>query len=344
MDPAVGIVILNAFNSENLIECLNSLKNTIYDNYKIYVVSCLNPTLKDVKKEFSYVNFIEIEEDVGPSEMHNHAYRAASNNEKYFVSLDDDTTTDPNWLKELVSLMEKDEKVGIAQSKILLYNEKDKYNTYGNKANFLAVGWAEGFGEKVDKKHDYEKDIDFPAGCGMILRSDALKKIDYFDKDYFIYGDDMDVGFRILLAGYKLKYCPKSIVYHKYAFLKSKRTYYYLNQNRLLSYLKLYKIPTYIFQFPAQLFYEFFMLGYGIRNGYPIELFKSYLYIIKNIGRIKEKRKKIKTYKRVSDREIIKRFSDQIKFKEADKYFPVKFILNPYLYIYKKFLLVLIWW
>lgn len=342
MSPKVSVIILNAFDSENLKECLKSLKETDYPEFETIVVDFSSKNIRElINSNFSNVRLIELSgKDIGPSAMHNVGISNMHPESKYVAFLDNDTIVDKKWLLELVKCIEKNDKVGAVQSKIYIYGQEDILNTNGNKSNYLAVGWPEGYKTR-DSKDDRVREISFPSGAAMILRKSALDEIGLFDEDYFIYADDMDVGLRIRLAGYKIMYCPNSLVYHKYKFLRSKRSFYYLNRNRILTFLKLYQKRTYFGLLPAILVYEFFVISYAVLNGFMQELLRAYLYIIKNRKSIEDKRCKIMIYKKISDAELIRSLEGAINFSEIMNPI-VKLVLNPFLEGYKKMILSIV--
>jgi len=333
--PKVSVIILNAFSTDDLRECLKSVEKTEYPNFEVIVVDCLTPGIRDfINTNFDWVKLISLNRDIGPSAMHNVGIKNAESSSRYIAFLDNDTVVEKNWLRELVFCIDRNSQIGAVQGKILLYNSPSLLNTKGNRANYLAVGWPDGY-RNTDEGNSINKEISFPSGATMILRKDVLEKISMFDENYFIYADDMDVGLRIKLAGYKIMYCPKSVVYHKYKFLKSRRNFYYLNRNRIQTFLKLYDTKTYFLLLPAILMYEGFVFGYAFLNGFVKELFKAYIDIIKNINRIKQRRLEVRKYKIISDKELISSLEGAINFPEI--FNPaVKHLLNPFLDKYKK--------
>ncbi len=337
--PKISLIILNAFKTENLQECLDSLKNTDYSNYEIIVIDCLTEGIEEfINKNFPNVNLVSLNEDIGPAAMHNVGVENADPVSKFIVFLDNDVIVDKNWLKELFFCIIQNERIGAVQSKILLYNQPDLYNTRGNKANFLAVGWPDGY-NTPDERDIRIRKISFPSGACMIVRRSALEHVGGYDPDYFIYADDMDTGLRMMISGYEILYCPKSIIYHKYKFLKNPRNFYFLNRNRIYTYLKLYDKRTYVLLIPPYMFYEFSLFIYALQNNFLMQLMKAYIYNLKNIQIIRRKRGDIQHFKVLSDKEIVSNLEGRIDFPEISNHIAVKKILNPFLEKYRHFLI-----
>ncbi len=336
--PRVSIVVLNAFGTDNLARCLDSVRETDYPDFEVIVVDCLTLGIERfVKESFSDIKLISLDVDIGPSAMHNVGIEAADSKSKYVAFLDNDTEVDRFWLRELVECLEKDERIGAVQSRLLMLGNSELLNSCGGVANYLAVGWPSGCG-LPSARVEQEGDISFASGAAMAVRKEVLTNIGLFDEDYFIYADDLDVGLRIMIAGYRNVFCPRSMVYHDYRFLRSGRSYYYLTRNRLATFLKLYDRSTYMLLMPPLLVYECFVLGYALQNGYLRELLRAYGDTLGSITSIREKRSRVKETKVLSDREIMNRLDAGVRFNPILNPI-VEFILNPILELYKRFIL-----
>ncbi|MEE8403006.1 MAG: hypothetical protein V3R93_04550, partial [Candidatus Hydrothermarchaeaceae archaeon] len=185
-----------------------------------------------------------------------------------------------------------------------------------------------------------EREIAYPSGAAMIIKRDVFLKLGLFDEDTLAatlaYHDDMDLGWRMRILGYKTMLAPLSIAHHKYSFKREKKLYY-LETGRLAMLLKTYSIKTLILIFPAFLATELFIILYSIRHrwfGYKVE---SYISVLSNIVHILRKRKIVQSSRRVSDREVVEPFTSEFKFKEVPS--PVvDHLANPVLSIYWRFI------
>lgn len=340
MTSRVTVAVLNAFSLENLRDCLNSLTKTDYPDFEIIVVDCMTKGISEfISESFPNVKLVTMDKDIGPSAMHNVAIRRADPASIYVAFLDNDTIVDPSWLTELVICMEGDSSIGAAQAKILLFDRPSILNTNGNSANFLAVGWPSRYGAEERSVTDQgEREIAFPSGAAMLLRRSAIEKVGMYDEDYFIYADDLDAGIRIRIAGFRIVYCPLSRIYHKYKLIRSPRAFYYLNRNRLMTFLKMYTRRTYIRMIPAVAVYEAFVIGYAILSGFTREISRAYCYTIRDSGTVKQKRLAMTDYRVISDQELIEKLEGGVGFSEIDDIMLVKKILNPFLDGYRRFL------
>lgn len=336
----VTVVVLNAFSTEDLHECLNSVVRTDYSRYEIIVVDYKSPGIDTlIHESFPGVKLVSLDRDIGPSAMHNEALKASNDAAQFVAFLDNDTVVEADWLKKLMECISADPGIGAVQSRILIHNMPDILNTEGNLANFLALGWPAGYGSSSKEADLLPVDIDFASGAAMIIRKEALRRIGLYDEDYFIYADDLDVGLRLLLAGYRILNCPFSVVHHKYKFLRSRRSYFFLNRNRLYTFLKLYDRKTYILMMPAIAMLESFALGYAFLEGYIVEMGRAYAQVLVSLRDIVRKRAKVKQYKILSDAQIVGHLEGGIDFAPLTESPLVRYVLNPFLESYKRFVM-----
>jgi hypothetical protein len=185
----------------------------------------------------------------------------------------------------------------------------------------------------------------YASGCSFIIKKEVIDKIGGYNEEYYMYHDDLELGWRARLAGYKIILAPKSIVYHKYEFSRSVRMLYYMERNRHLAIFSYYRLPTIILILPALLIMDLGMLFYSIVNGWLFTKLKICFYFLNPAVwfKIFKTRKEIKKLRVKKDREIIKDFSGEIKFQEIAN--PVlKYVVNPALNIYWAVVKRLIFW
>ena len=135
---------------------------------------------------------------------------------KYFVFLNNDTEVDRNWIRELVEAMESNSMIVLAQSKLRLMSDRRRIQTVGNVHDYYCI-YQEmvGFGEIDRGQYDKLDMISFASGAAMTVRRSAIDELGLFDPRYPFYHEDIDLEWRVLLAGYKIVSVPQSIVYHE---------------------------------------------------------------------------------------------------------------------------------
>ncbi len=137
---------------------------------------------------------------------------------EYVLLLNNDTEVTKDFVKELEVFMDGHTDAFSASSKMLSLQEPEVIDDCGDL--YCALGWAYGLGKgkniqtKAAKK--YEKDGKIFAACGgaSIYRKEVFDKIGIFDENHFAYLEDIDIGYRALIHGYRNYYCHSAVVYH----------------------------------------------------------------------------------------------------------------------------------
>jgi GT2 family glycosyltransferase len=347
MNKRITIVIVTYNGRTDLPECLESVfyQNYPKDLFKVVIIdnNSSDSTVGYLKEEYPQVKLIENKKNVGFAEANNQGYFLAQKDKAdYLVLLNQDTIAETNWLLRMVSIAEKDDRVGIVQPKLLLHPEKDLINSYGNSIHYLGFAFCNHYREKdtIGKTEPFE--LPYASGAAPLIRMSSLKKIEYlFDDRFFMYHEDVDLGWRMRLAGYKVLFDPLSTVYHKYSYSKAKYKFYHMEKNRWAVIFQNYRVLTLILLAPMLLAMELGQVLYSIKNGWFVEKMKGWGWVIGHIPSILSRRVDVqfKIRNKVSDREIMRLFVGSIKFQEL-KYPLLTYVVNPlmeaYFWVVKK--------
>ncbi len=210
--PLVSILIVNWNGKKHLKEVLSSIKKNTYRNYEVIIVDqgSDDGSVSYIKKGHPYVKLVETKENLGFAGGNNVGVKYARG--KYILFLNNDTKLEPDLLTYLVrAIAEKG--VGVVQPKILFYDGAEIQSTgsFLTKSGFL---FHRGYGAPRDSYN--EPDYIFSAnGSSMLVRRALIERIGLFDEDFFAYFEESDFCWRAWNAGYKVKYEPRAVVYHK---------------------------------------------------------------------------------------------------------------------------------
>ena len=217
--PFVAIIILNYNGKIDTFECLNSLHKIGYKNFRIYLVD--NGSTEAIENEvvirFPDIKFIGNNSNLGFTGGNNVGCKAAiTDGADYVLLLNNDTVVDEYFLDYLVAECEKDNRIGMATSKIYFYGQDKVLWAYGAKIDRLSARSPHiGVYEYDDCKYDYIREVDRITGCAMLMRREVIDKIGMLDDRFFIYEEELDWCIRARKAGYKLVVVPNSIIWHK---------------------------------------------------------------------------------------------------------------------------------
>jgi len=313
LNPLVSIIILN-YNAGNLLlNCVDSVFKSTYPNFEVLVVDNISTDNSHAvcKKKFEKIHLIENKENLGYCEGNNVGIRNA--NGEFVVILNPDTIVEPNWLNHLMSAYNEFGE-GLYQPKFFSLNEKHVLQSTGNMLHIFGFGFAKDKGKIDDEKMESVEKINYASGTCLFTSKIVLDKIGLLDPFLFLYHDDLDLGWRAAHIGINSFYVPKSIIYHaeSYSIKWSSKKFYWLERNRKYCLLTHYSKETY-----AKMRFSLFLVDlcvwlFYLSKGFLGAKIKAELDIFRNRKTIKIRHNQLEKMKIVSDKELIKKFPDEI--------------------------------
>lgn len=237
LQPAASIIVVNFNGKDDTSACLASLRQQSSGNFEIILIDNGSKLFEaeDLAKEFPEAKVVLVPYNLGFAGGANVGFRFA--NGKYIILLNNDTIAEPSFLENLLRAM--DETGADAGCGVLI--EQDSIPT-NDSLNFLLYNIKDVFGK--------EAICFYPSGGAAIIRMQSLQKLgqEIFDDDYFLYYEDVHLGFRIRLAGGKVIKISDACVRHKGQSTVKKLPFwliqFYRLRNRILSILTFYEGVT----------------------------------------------------------------------------------------------------
>ncbi len=223
-------VVIVSYNVKSYLEqCLCSLEKSLRDiDNEIFVVDNHS---KDGSCEYLQplhpkAHFISSNHNLGFARANNLAIRRCKG--KYILLLNPDTVVGENTLKQVVDFMESHQDAGSAGVKMLhtdgtVANESRRGVPSPMTAFYKMVGLCARYPKSHRFAHYYmgylswneAHRIEVVSGAFCMLRHEALDRVGLLDEDFFMYGEDIDLSYRLLKAGYHNYYIPVSILHYK---------------------------------------------------------------------------------------------------------------------------------
>ncbi len=326
--PSISVIIVNYNGLVHVEECLDSLRRQTFGDFETILVdnASTDGSVAFVKERYPEVTVIENHENLGYGGGNNAGIRESRG--KYLVLLNNDTSVDPHWLQRLVETAEKDGSIGMCASKILNYYHRDIIDNTGLLLYRDGIGRGRGRLEKDIGQYDSEGEIFFPSGCAGLYKREMLDYVGLLDEDFFLYVEDVDIGLRARIAGWRCVYVPGAIVYHKYSATTepySPLKAYLVERNRIWVMLKCFP-PGMILASAFYTLLRYLMQGYGALIGKgasgrfkeSVSVFKiletlmrAYVSALGGLGRMLRKRREIMELKKISKSEfrtLLRRF------------------------------------
>jgi GT2 family glycosyltransferase len=165
----------------------------------------------------------------------------AASNSELVALLNNDAEAEPDWLRALAGVFEDGPEIGMAASKILVYEDPRRIDKAGHLIYPDGQNRGRGTDEPDDGRYDRSEEVLWPDGCAAMYRKEMLDQIGGFDEDFFAYGDDAELGLRARVAGWRCLYVPGAVARHHRGStlgLASSRRVELIERNRVLLALK----------------------------------------------------------------------------------------------------------
>ncbi len=133
---------------------------------------------------------------------------------EFVALLNNDAEAEPEWLAALERACSSRPEVGMAASKVLVWEDPARIDKAGHLMFPDGQNRGRGTGALDRGQYDREEEVLWPDGCAAMYRKKMLDEIGGFDEDFFAYGDDAELGLRARIAGWQCVYTPRAVVRH----------------------------------------------------------------------------------------------------------------------------------
>jgi len=148
--------------------------------------------------------------------------------------LNPDAFPEPGWLEALVAAAARHPEAAAFGSRQLLAGRPGVLDGIGDRWHVSGLAWREGHGRPLRQADLEDREIFSPCAAAALYRRAALLEAGGFDEDYFCFGEDVDLGFRLRLAGHTARYVPDAVVEHVGGGSSEGRLATYLGHRNLL--------------------------------------------------------------------------------------------------------------
>ena len=259
LQPSVTIVILNYNGQHYLEQFLPIVLASSYQNKHIVVAdnASTDVSVTFIKQNFPSVQLLVNTKNDGFAGGYNWALNQIKSD--YYVLLNSDVEVTEQWIEPIIELMEADKQIAACQPKLLSYYSKHLLEYAG-----ACGGWIDSLGYPLSRGRIFdvlEEDhgqynsvtpIFWASGAAMFVRSKVYHQLGGLDAYFFAHQEEIDLCWRMQLAGYKIMACPTSVVYHvgagtlprggRKVFLNFRNNLLMLSKN-LIWQEKIYKLP-----------------------------------------------------------------------------------------------------
>lgn len=317
--PLVSILILNHNGKKFLEDCYKTVLASTYHNFEVILVdnASTDDSVAFTQKNFPEVKVFETSSNSGYSRGYNLSFREAKG--KYYLLLNNDVTVDPGWLEPLVETAEQNPSVAALQPKLVSMLDPKDFEYAGASGGFMDIygfpflrGRVFTHMEKDHGQYDDVTQVFWTTGAAMFVRADALKTAGLLDEDFVHHMEEIDLCWRLNLAGYKLMVVPRSRVLHyggATITTDSFRKIYWNHRNSIFMMLKNLGnkyLPKLIFR---RWLLELLAIAQSLAKldlKRTTAIIKGHLWLLFHWKLVRQKRREVQKMRKVSDEKLFR--------------------------------------
>lgn len=319
--PLISVIVLN-YNGKRFLKVLfDSLLKTTYSNYEIIMIDnhSNDDSINFVRKNYPSVKVYDSGGNIGYSGGNNYGIEKA--NGEFVLLLNNDIEVTPGWLEPIIEEFESDENIAACQPKICHIINRDSFEYAGAAGGFMDVfGYPFLRGRIMDTvekdKGQYDDNIDlfWASGAAIAIRKKVLEQSGSLDNDFVHHMEEIDLCWRILLQGKRIRIRTDSVIYHYAGGTIKPASYkkmYWNHRNSIFMMLKNYSTHRLLYLLPVRIALDkitFFKALLTYDKKLMKALFMAYKWLVLNMELIIKKRKEVQKTRKIKDSALDKLF------------------------------------
>lgn len=220
--PRVSVILVNYRGAEHTVACLRALREDLdYPPDRLQIVCVDNDSGDDsvarIRAAAPDITLVEAGANLGFAGGCNLGARHATGD--VLALLNNDARPAPGWVTAAVGVLRADPTVAAVASKVLDWS--------GERVDFIDAGltwFGMGYKRQAGRplaelnaaEYDAPRDVLFATGSAMFVRADVFREVGGFDERFFMFYEDVDLGWRLNLRGWRVRYQPTSVAYHRH--------------------------------------------------------------------------------------------------------------------------------
>ena len=266
--------------------------------------------LGECEQRYPNVQFIRLEENIGFAAANNLGIQAAQESDQkseWVALLNPDAFPQSGWLAALWRAAQKYPDYTFFGSCLLRAACPTQIDGIGDTYHVSGLAWRQDHGRRVSAETEVGREIFAPCAAAALYRRDIFVSVGGFDEQYFCYGEDIDLAFRLRLMGQRCWYVPDAIVHHVGSAStapKSDFSLYYGHRNLMWTYIKNMPSPLVWYYLPQHILLNIVTLFWFSVRGRAKVIWKAKTDGLCGVRRAWRLRRRIQTERQVEVREL----------------------------------------
>jgi GT2 family glycosyltransferase len=299
----VAVLIVNWNGGDLLDRCLESLAQQQRRPDHVIVVdnASSDDSLQRADRWLDGVEVIRLSSNVGFARANNIA-AASAHRFDFLALLNPDAFPEPGWLAALVGAAEREPTVAAFASQIRLAATPEYLDGAGDSYHVSGRAWRNGHQASWAEWPSADAEVFAPCAAAALYRRDAFEDVHGFDEGYFCYFEDVDLGFRLRLRGYRCIYVHSAVVRHVSSALRGYRSdfaVYHGERNAVWTFVKDMPAPLLWLYLPQHLALNIASLMYYPRRRQGKVVWKAKLDAVRGLPAVLRRRRQVQHERRV---------------------------------------------
>jgi GT2 family glycosyltransferase len=227
----------------------------------------------------------------------------------YLLCMNPDAHAAGDCLERLAEVMDGDDAIAIVGAQILLADGATR-NAGPNPLHPTGISPSGGYGKP--RESGQPRDVIVTSGACFLLRREAFVRLGGFVEGLFLYYEDVDIGWRARIAGYRVIYCPAATVAHDYDFGGRAQKWFWLERSRIFCVLSNYELRTLFLLTPLLVATEAGLLVVAALGGWLPAKLRAYRGVFELRGRLRTHRRAVQALRTRRDAQLFALFDDRL--------------------------------
>jgi GT2 family glycosyltransferase len=305
--PAVSVIVLNWNGERYLGRCLDAIAAQTFRDYEVFVLdnASTDGSVEDIPARWPTFRLVRFDQNLGFAVGNNQGAKLARGH--WIAFLNNDAFPEPGWLANLVQAAQTHTEYSFFSSRLVYAEDTNLTQDTGDVYHISGYAWPRDNNCPVPRAHLQSGEVFSPCAAAALYERKAFLEVGGFDEQFGSHYEDVDIGFRLRLRGYRCLYIPEALVAHvgsaSYG-RESDRTVYQVQRNVVWAYLANMPGGLYWKYLPAHLLANLVFLIYYSLRGQWRAVWKAKWHAARSFPALLRKRSSIQSSRRVSAGEI----------------------------------------
>ena len=311
MSQTVAVIIVNYNGGVLLQRCLTALSQQTRKPEQIILVDNNSDhfAAEEISAHFPQIEILSLTDNTGFAAANNLAVERLTDME-WVVLLNPDAYAEPDWLENFLIGAEQHPECAFFGCRMLAM-EENRLDGTGDVYHVSGASWRRDFGKSAERRQQSDEILS-PSGAAALFRRDVYLEAGGFIEDFFCYMEDVDLGLRLQLLGYRCFYIAEAIVTHQGSGLVGRHSefqVYHGHRNQVWVYFTNMPSPWLWIYLPQHLLYNLASIVLFILRGKGTVIIRSKIDAIKGMPMAWQRRKNVQAKARISATELRKRMA-----------------------------------